>query len=778
MKKIYPLISLLIISLFSIQLAFSQIISTVTPSPVPALECTNLNVTVTGSYLCANFSIQSTGSSVVGNTIFVDIDIFAPIICLPAIVPFPPQIVPVGLVPAGTYTLTVRTFQNGVLNQTSSQALTIGTCCSADAIYMASNTSICEGDSVTFTASTFGQDSYDWKLNNVSFSSDSISGQVFNTAGTYNIKLVTVDDGCADSTTQTITVTSYPQLSFPNISPESCPGTMDGTIDLDVSGGTPSFTYSWSNGASTQDISQLSGGTYQVWVMDGNGCDVTDSTTVITGLPVTSDFSASTSTTLCPGDTVDFTNLSQGGMTYDWLVNGQSFAQTMGASYTFSNTGTFVISLLASNTTCTDTNTLTFNVIAPAIAPAVTDENCDDAGNGAISLMLSGGTAPYTASWSTGATTTDIDNLDDGMYIVWVTDNMSCITADTITVGTDNITPTIGSSVTDESCTGAGNGMISLMLSGGVAPYTVNWAGGSMATSLDSLDDGTYMVTVTDSLGCESTDMILVGTAPGFDATFMADTATEVCPGTNISFTNTSTVGISYEWLNADTVFATSTDSDFTFEESGNYQIVLVAIDGVCIDSADLEVLVFDLPEILDTLTHPSCPGDVDGKIDLTLNGGAMPFTYNWSTGSTLEDINDLGEGTYTVEIGDNNGCTTADTFELVTQGGLDAAFTWNYQADSTLQFVDGSDSTAVSWSWDFGDGSGTSTDQNPVYFYQFNGTFEVCLSVVDNFGCTDTICNLVDIALSIDKENLHSLKLYPNPTEGKNDDGPYGLCR
>ncbi|MCB0839836.1 MAG: hypothetical protein KDD99_24370, partial [Bacteroidetes bacterium] len=267
MKKLYLLFLFCLFTVLGFQKSYGQLIGTVTPSTNP-LECNNLLVTVTGQFLCANASMGTTGSSVVGSTIFIDLDIIQPFICLPAIVPFSPQVINAGMIPAGTYTLTTRTFTNGILTQSASQSITIGSCCAANPNFTASATTICMGDSVDFTASQFGQSSYNWKINGASFSTDSVTSFTFATPGSYMVRLVTSLSGCTDSSSQTITVTDFPNLTFPQITGESCPGTMDGAIDLQVMGGTPNYTYSWSNNATSQDITGINGGTYQVWVTD------------------------------------------------------------------------------------------------------------------------------------------------------------------------------------------------------------------------------------------------------------------------------------------------------------------------------------------------------------------------------------------------------------------------------------------------------------------------------------------------------------------------------
>lgn len=139
----------------------------------------------------------------------------------------------------------------------------------------------------------------------------------------------------------------------------------------------------------------------------------------------------------------------------------------------------------------------------PKLALAAYRETCPGAADGKIDLYIAGGTAPYTFSWSNGATTQDIDQLGPGNYTVTVTDANGCIAP---LVGA-NVGAASGAAITGTSSTpdnGSGNGSASAEAVGGTHPYTFSWDNGMTGQTIEGLSAGNYTVTVTDYYGCSA----------------------------------------------------------------------------------------------------------------------------------------------------------------------------------------------------------------------------------------------------------------------------------
>ena len=149
------------------------------------------------------------------------------------------------------------------------------------------------------------------------------------------------------------------------------------------------------------------------------------------------------------------------------------------------------------------------------MAPTITsgNVNCYAENNGAVSLSISGGTLPYTFSWSNSSTSQSISNVSAATYAVTVTDSNSCsATAQGVVTQPDSIS--VVGTVTNASSFGATDGAILLAVSGGTTGYTYAWTSGSGADNT-SLSAGQYCVTVADAHTCTVTNCFTVAQPTG-----------------------------------------------------------------------------------------------------------------------------------------------------------------------------------------------------------------------------------------------------------------------
>lgn len=306
----------------------------------------------------------------------------------------------------------------------------------------------------------------------------------------------------------------------------SCNGLTDGSIDLNVSNSTAPYTYNWSNGATSEDISGLSEGIYNVTVIDTYGC--TNSNSASISEPDTLDVVSVVSNTSCyaSGDgSVDIT-VSGGIAPYNFNWSNGSTSQNIVAL----SPGGYSVDVTDANgclytytTEITEPDLIQFQYL-------ITNATCD-AANGTINVQTTGGTTPYTFSWSNGSTTQNLTNAVAGMYTLTLTDNNGCVASLTDSIGsTSNISANFYPN--DVSCYGESNGSALAVVQTGNAPYSYAWSNGDSSDFADSLSAGNYSVTIIDAFGCAVTVDFVIDQP---DSLYVELASTDIVPGFQVS---------------------------------------------------------------------------------------------------------------------------------------------------------------------------------------------------------------------------------------------------
>jgi uncharacterized repeat protein (TIGR01451 family) len=121
--------------------------------------------------------------------------------------------------------------------------------------------------------------------------------------------------------------------------------------------------------------------------------------------------------------------------------------------------------------------------------------------NGSINVVPAGGTAPYSYSWSNGATTANVTGLAAGGYSVHITDASGCSITRFRNVEASSPV-NVGLATTPVTCIYSNNGSIASNVWGGTAPYTYSWSNGQSTATATGLGTGNYYLHVTDANGC------------------------------------------------------------------------------------------------------------------------------------------------------------------------------------------------------------------------------------------------------------------------------------
>ncbi len=346
------------------------------------------------------------------------------------------------------------------------------------------------------------------------------------------------------------------------------------------------------------------------------------------------------------------------------------------------------------------TNQASFNVSnsTPAtVTSVVTMPSCNGSNNGGINLTVTGGTSPYSYNWSTGATTEDITGLIAGAYTVTIEDAAGCSSVESITV-TQPLAITLSGSVTNENCNDD-EGMIDLTPAGGTSPYTYLWSNGATIQDITDLTAATYSVTVTDDNGCNASASYSVinlvgGCTPVCDLAISSSTINdETCGNGNGSiylsvFTTNGPYSILWN--------TGATTTSLTGLSAGVYSVTITD-NNTCSIIQDFTIInqAGTLSISGASTTNENC-GTGNGAIDITVAGGALPYSYSWSNGATNQDLTSISAGNYNVIVTDASGCSVNQSFTVSNQTGT-LTQTWGNAADEVCGNGAGSVDIAIS---------------------------------------------------------------------------------
>ncbi len=356
------------------------------------------------------------------------------------------------------------------------------------------------------------------------------------TAGTYSLTVTDDSLGCTLALTTTL---SQPNsaLALSTNQPQQwlCHNSNDGYVEVVASGGTPPYSYLWSNGATEQLNAGLTAGTYMLTVTDANGCTAFSEATFYELGPIQitlsqippgchngSDGQAMV-TTIAYGNQVALLD----HFTINWnssppQVGSQATGLMGGQTYTVTATDTLG---------CTGTATLTISN-PPPISYRLVDikpVSCPNGSDGSAHVEGDGGVPPYTYIWDAQAghqTQAKAVNLRAGSYSVTITDANGC-TTNTVVVIEQPPQWQVDFQIQHVACYHAQTGSSEVLVSGATPPYTYLWSTGANGTSLEQVTAGTYTLTITDANSCTRVDTAVIS-APGdpINATFDVEDAT------------------------------------------------------------------------------------------------------------------------------------------------------------------------------------------------------------------------------------------------------------
>ena len=633
---------------------------------------------------------------------------------------------------AGTYTVTVVD-ANGCQSEETFLVNNIG---SLDITAVASATS-CNGgaDGAIDITVSGGTTPYVFSWDSGQTTED-ISGL---TAGDY---IVTLQDqqGCVISELITVADAGAITIASVAVSNEEC-NTDNGAIDVAVTGGTGSFGFQWSNGASTEDISNLTAGTYVIDVIDGNGCTASATFPIVNDVSNCSAFCfieieeniASDEVCGSGNGSIDINVLNAvAPVSYSWS-NGETTEDISGLS-----AGAYTVVVTDANN-CSEVMTfvLSNNTGNLAVSGAsIGEENCGN-GNGSIDITVAGGAMPYAYLWSDASITEDLIGINAGSYTVIITDGNGCQTTENYTVINNAGTLAATATIIPELCTSS-NGSINQTVTGGNGVLTYTWDSGQTTQDISGLSAGTYVCNIMDETGCYIVNTYVIDQTSGDISLVGSNITNEVCGNTqggiNITLTGNN---LTYLWSNG------ATTEDVSGLSAGNYTCTITNLQGCSYTTPVFSVINASgtLSVTTQLVTEEVC-GNGNGSINMNVSGGSMPYTYLWSNGATNEDLIGLTSGTYTLTVSDANGCSESHSIFVGSNSGTlsiqNAIVTDETCGDGTgaIDAVITGGSAPLSYSWSNGATTEDITGLSAGVYV---------LTVTDANGCTQIQTYLVD---------------------------------
>jgi len=534
------------------------------------------------------------------------------------------------------------------------------------------STRVCANDNAYFSAIISNASTYQWQVNTGSGFIDVQNTAPYSGASTSTLNIanaaVTVNGyqyrliasgTCGSSVTSDTAVLNISALSANAVVHNtSCNGGSDGSIIINPSGGISPYTFSWNGGFTAKEITGLSAGTYTVTIKDANLCQTTQSftitqPTVLLAIPSQTNVlcnSGSTGTA-----TVNITG-GTGTYSYSWAPYGGTAATAVG--------------LTAGNYSCLikDANgcqiTENFTITQPSVLTATQSQiNATCSTDGQAAVTVTGGTTPYTYSWSpSGAATAIATGLKAGNHSVLITDANGCSLTKTYIITTTNTLVATASKI-DILCNGTSTGSATVVPSGAPGPFTYVWSpSGGNTNTASNLSAGNYAVTITAATGCSIVKNFTINEPTAI--TLTPNSTNVTCNGgANGTASVTATGGTgSYTYLWTPSGGSAATAAGLT---AGNYTVTVKDANSC---SAVKTITITEPEPLLANImaVNVTCYNGNNGSASATPAGGTGTYSYLWShNGETTSTINGLKAGTYTVTITDANSCSAAAAIEV-----------------------------------------------------------------------------------------------------------------
>ena len=519
----------------------------------------------------------------------------------------------------------------------------------------------------------------------------------------------------------------------------SCHNGNNGSIDVEIEGGTAPYTYLWSNGSTAERLYGLKSGSYSVEITDSTGTVITLDTFLTQPESGISTDKNITNPTCGQNDGSIELTITGGTAPYTVSWNNGKTDTTLPDLYA----GEYSVQILDANG-CSKRETIVLKEesdLNVKLTPNFLE--CYQQGEGEVTSQVTGGQEPYTYLWSNGDTTANISRVNSGSYNLTVTDAKGCTSKASTYVGIKKMS--LSTLVVNPTCFGGDDGQVGVAdVNYGNEPYSYLWNNGDTTSTLTDVSSGSYRVTVTDDYGCVATRTINLADRP--EIVINHSLKRSDCSSENIEVeidlqitggTSSHTI-----YLNREEIML-----PLTVTEVGTYTFTV--IDGLgCEKTKSITVeTVNSNIELTADIAQPACDGEPTGHVELMATGGTAPYVFHWSDGYVGAIRDNVEPGNYIVEGSDNNGCSASldvvvDSADVVSAKISDIS---DFDCNTSNNMVIAGSEGAHTYTWDIIDNDTyyiESEDMDQMTFYAGTGSARIVYSVLSTEGCfaSDTI--------------------------------------
>lgn len=587
-------------------------------------------------------------------------------------------------------------------------------------------------------------------------------------AGTYTVT-ITDDAGCTG--TMEIEVPDESIEVVVDITNASCDDTPTGKVASSIeSGGTAPFSYEWSNGETTEELTAVAAGTYTLTVTDATGC--TEETTVEVE-DESMQVAIEVTNLGCPG--TDETSLEaviengQAPFNIQWSNGTQ--AQAIGSL----PEGYYTVTV-TDDAGCEKETGVQIETPEIELAVDMTNSSCEEASNGtAQAAIMVGGIAPFTYAWSNGETTESVANLAAGAYEVIVTDANGCTESHSIEI--DNVPFEVIVNVSNTDCSDNPNGAANVdVTNGGQMPFSYEWSDGTNQVNTGNLSVGQYSVIVTDAGGCSQTADFTVDTNSPAEAAFSWEAIDCNEDGMIVQFTDLSSLNgtnsVGWQWNLSTTQASTQQNPIFAIPDANvTAELVITTSDG-CEDITTqdftldvLEYSVENIQEVCQSAYHEVSLDITNQNVTVDWSPDNMILSGDGTTNPVISTA-DAGQFMLSFTMENAAGCVITDEIELnvAPATSMDPVdMTYKQCQGLMVDFEITNASQDFVWFFDYpNDPNASASGTNPSFEYSEPGTYTIAIEPIGD--CAETQFLTVDVKNGAIADFLYDMEECENP--------------